>query len=234
MHLDGVDIIKDKETILRNCKIMRSIECKKIVDNLEGYLPREAIENVGQITVFPVIGIAGLAMEGFIVIDPAPYPWYPSAGFGCEEYMSNFLAPTLRHELHHAGCFNLHGKTDIADLKNTGMLAVDYIHEIQLEGGAILCERQDKCKPVNEEENEKLNETLNRYMPVVREWIVRNDDINDADMDEYIQLWGESKHVYWMGELLCRRMISECIYSCVAECMVEKPMKWIGHIYSFE
>jgi len=234
LHLDGIDILKDKETILRNCKILRSIDCQKIVDALERYLPHEAIENVGQITVFPVIGIAGLAMEDFIVIDPAPYPWYPSTGLDSEEYICKFLEPTLRHELHHVGCFALHGKTEIGDLKNTVMLAADYIHEMQLEGGAILCEKQDECKPLNEEENDMLNKALSRYMPVVRDWIVRNDEVNDADMNEYFQLWGESKHVYWLGELLCRKMISLGIYSCVAECMSDEPMKWIGNIYSFE
>lgn len=231
LHIDGIDILANVKRIKNNLDVMLSVDADKLIEDIAGYLPRKAIESVDLITVYPVIGIAGLAMDDFIAIDPAPYPWYPEDGSNEERYRENYVAATLRHELHHIGCFMLHGKTDISEIKDIKMLAVDYAHEIQLEGGAKLCEKQDACAPLTEDENRQLDEAVKIYIPLIYEWLEReNVGITDNDMDRYFELWGESKPAYWMGELLCRRGISKGIFRNVADCMEALPIGWIEKV----
>lgn len=191
LYINGMNMREHMDEIIRNRALILSVDCEKVVEETCRYLDAEAVEAVDVITAYLMPGIAGLAMEDYIVIDPSPCTWFAADGSDTEKYINRFVIPTLRHELHHVVCYRIHGKTAIRDIRNVGELAEDYAHELQLEGGAILCERQDACGRLSEQEDARLDEAIAKYSPVWHKWLENDDaDIEAADWSDYYELWG--------------------------------------------
>lgn len=228
LHVDNIDMQQKQQEIERNVEIIKGVDFSRIAKEVELFLPKHVCERMGNIYVHPIIGIGGLSKSNFIAVDPSPCPWYPADGKDAEKYLSDFIYPLLRHESHHVGYRHIRSCTDIAQLRNKCELATDMIREIQLEGGAVLCEKQCMTRILSGAELAKGIDSLRKCDELIQSWLSQGDcEISKEAWEAYYTLWGSEKLVYWLGEFICLLLVQYGIVSSVAECMIMEPLDFL-------
>ena len=182
-------------------------------------------KRIKQTALDPVIGIGGLSIGDFFAIDPAPCPWYPEDGSDAEKYLSEFIYPLLRHEPHHTGYRQIRPCADIAHLQNLGELAVSMIQQIQMEGGAVLCEKQCPARTLSKDELTEGAERFRKCDELIQNWLKQGDcEIREDDWTAYYTLWGMEKLAYRLGEYICLLLIQCGEVASVGDCMAMEPL----------
>lgn len=224
LHIDGIDMRAHRTEIERNLALIRSVDMEALLQRVNSFLPASAAGDARSLPVHVVIGLAGLAGEDYVVLDPSPCPWFPADGSDAEAYLEKFVKPVLRHEMHHVGYYRAHAAAPGDTPADVRQLAVDFIRQMQMEGGAILCEGGAELHLLSPEEEKRLEAGLARYLPILQEWRERADaEITEADWNQYYSLWEDDKPVYWMGVLMCCRLAASGRAGSVADCMAMQP-----------
>ena len=201
------------------------VSFSKITKEVEVFLPKDVCERMGNIYVHPAIGIGGLSIGDFFAIDPAPCPWYPADGSDEEKYLFEFIYPLLRHEPHHAGYRQIRPCADIAQLHNLHELAVSMIQQIQMEGGAVLCEKQCLSRTLSKDELAEGAERFRKCDALIQDWLKQGDyKISEDDWMAYYTLWGPEKLAYRLGEYMCLLLIQYGAVASVGDCMAMEPL----------
>ncbi len=225
LHIDNIDMQQHQREIERNLAILKAVDFSKISKEVKAFLPKDVCEQIGNIYVHPVIGIGGLSIGDFFAIDPAPCPWYPADGSDAEKYLSEFIYPLLRHEPHHTGYRQIRPCADITQLHNLCELAVSMIQQIQMEGGAVLCEKQCSSRTLS---NDELTEGVERFRKcdeLIQTWLKQGDcEISEDDWTAYYTLWGMEKLAYRLGEFICLLLVQYGAVASVGECMAMEPL----------
>ncbi len=133
LHIDGMDMRRNRKEIIRNLHAISKVDLNQVCQDTARFLPLGAYAGVEDVRVFPLVGIAGLAGDDYIIIDPSPCPLFPHDGSDQEKYLSGFIIPTLRHELHHVGYWRLHPSKPIHEMRNLRDLAEDAALQLQAE-----------------------------------------------------------------------------------------------------
>ena len=224
LHIDGIDMQGHLAEIRRNLAIIRSVDLEQIALEVQGYLPESAYSG-REVQICPMIGIAGLALDGFIVIDPSPCPWFPADGSDRDAYLSGFILPTLRHELHHVGYKRLHETHRTAALITRPDLALDYAQQFQMEGSARLCQWQQRIGTLDEPAYLKLRGAFRHHYDRIQEWLrTPGHPVGQEDWNAYYALWSGDKPVYWLGQSLCTLLIQRGAIHSVAEFTQMEPL----------
>lgn len=225
LHIDNIDMQQYQWEIERNLAILKEVDFSKIAKEVEAFLPNDVCERMGNIYVHPVIGIGGLSIGDFFAIDPAPCPWYPADGSDAEKYLSEFIYPLLRHEPHHTGYRQIRPCADMSQLQNLGELAVDMIRQIQMEGGAVLCEKQCSSRTLSKDELAEGVERFRKCDELIQNWLEQGDrEISEDDWTAYYMLWGPEKLAYRLGEYICLLLVQCGAIASVGECMAMEPL----------
>ena len=225
LHIDDIDMRNHLAEIQRNLAIIRSVNLKQLAQNVQDYLPESALSG-SEIRICPMIGIAGLALDDFVVIDPSPCPWFPADGSDKETYLSTFILPVLRHELHHVGYKRLHPVRNSAALKTCSELAADYAQQFQMEGTAKLCEQCWRGESLDASEYQKLCDSFYQYYGWIQEWLrTPGHPIEQKDWSAYDALWSGDKPVYWLGRSICVLLIQRGMIHAVSDCVQIEPLR---------
>ena len=225
LHIDNIDMQQYQREIEWNLAILKEVDFSKIAKEVEAFLPKDVCERMGNIYVHPVIGIGGLSIGDFFAIDPAPCPWYPADGSDAEKYLSEFIYPLLRHEPHHTGYRQIRPCADIRQLQKLGELAVDMIRQIQMEGGAVLCEKQCLSRILSKDELAEGAERFRKCDELIRNWLEQEErEISEDDWTAYYTLWGQEKLAYRLGEYICLLLIQYGAVASVGDCMAMEPI----------
>ena len=225
LHIDGIDMQDHLAEIQRNLATIRSVNLEQIALEVQGYLP-ESTYSGRNVQICPMIGIAGLALDDLIVIDPSPCPWFPADGSDKNTYLSSFILPTLRHELHHVGYMCLHETHRIAALITRRDLAVDYAQQFQMEGSALLCQWQQNIGTLDRLEYLKLRDAFCHHYDQIQDWLrTPEHPIEQKDWNAYYALWSDDKPVYWLGQSLCTLLIQCRAIRTVAEYIQMEPLR---------
>ena len=104
------------------------------------------------------------------------------------------------------------------------------IREIQLEGGAVLCEKQCLSKTLSKMELEKGIDGFKKCDEWIQSWLDQGKcEISEEAWETYYTLWGPEKLVYWLGEFLCLLLVQYGSDLSVAKCMTMEPLDfWIA------
>ena len=70
LHIDNIDMQQRQQEIERNLAILKEVDLLEISKEVEAFLPKDVCERMGNIYVYPVIGIGGLSIGDFFAIDP--------------------------------------------------------------------------------------------------------------------------------------------------------------------
>lgn len=231
LHIDNIDMQQHQREIERNLAILKAVDFSKISKEVKAFLPKDVCEQIGNIYVHPVIGIGGLSIGDFFAIDPAPCPWYPADGSDEEKYLSKFIYPLLRHEPHHTGYRQIRPCADMTQLQNLGELAADMIRQIQMEGGAVLCEKQCPARTLSKDELTEGAERFRNCDELIQNWLKHGDSkISEDDWTAYYTLWGPEKLAYRLGEYICLLLIQCGAVSSVGDCMAMEPLELLEKV----
>lgn len=226
LHIDNIDMQQHQREIERNLAILKGVDLSKTAKEVEAFLPKDVCERMGNIYVHPVIGIGGLSIGDFFAIDPAPCPWYPADGSDAKKYLEEFIYPLLRHEPHHTGYRQIRPCADIKQLQNLGELAADMIRQIQMEGGAVLCEKQCLARILSKDELAEGAERFRKCDELIRNWLKHGEcEISEDDWTAYYTLWGPEKLAYRLGEYICLLLIQYGAVASVGDCMAMEPLE---------
>lgn len=226
LHIGGIDMSLRAREIRRNLKLITSVDLGEIEKEVNSFLPRSMVDDHASVTIYPFIGISGYAKHDYIVIDPSPCPWFPADGSDPAAYLDHFIVPTLRHELHHIGYNRVFQDVDTKDMHTLNHLADDFVLQMQMEGGAKLCEKQCQRRDLTNSDLAKLADGITHAEKRYISWKDKgNREIDDQAWSCYYELW-EKKTAYWMGELGCLALMASGFSSSVAECMSLNPGSW--------
>lgn len=227
-HINGFDIQTHGSEIRRNADCIRKADLEKIVPQVANYLPHECIR-MQDIQMHLMPGIGGLALNGMILLDPAPCPWYPCDGSDAERYLNQFILPIIRHELHHICYRTLRQDVPISNLKTKKLLAEDYLLQLQMEGSAVMCESLCRKPSFTLEENISLTARLKTCFSQVSTWLeCQSSPISADDWDKYYALWGEDKLVYLLGKFAFEKLLEHSI--SVSDAIRMPPMDWFEKV----
>ena len=228
LHVNNIDIRQHRTEIIRNLNYISEVDLNKICNDAANFLPEEVSKNIGNIRVVPFIGIGGLAIGDCVFIDPAPCPWFPDDGGNKQKYIKEYICPTLRHELHHIGYSRIRLSPSVSEIKTLRELAMDFALQIQMEGGAMLCQEKKTIVTSAETHMQKALRTLTWCKKTIDGWNnAENQTIDDASMGIYFSLWENDKPVYWLGEIICSLLIQHRSVKSVGECMMLDPLSMI-------
>lgn len=226
LHIDGIDMQKHCPEIERNLRCLQRIDLDAPIRDVARFLPPSLLPSIGDIPIYPVIGIAGLAHRHYIIIDPSPCPWFPADGSDAYAYVHTFILPTLRHEAHHVGYMHLHPDSPDPTPRTLRALAVDFARQVQMEGGAMLCQHLCNGRKLRDEERMHACRALESCSALLRSWLEQGDQpISPEAWTAYYALWGESQLAYGLGEALCLLLIEYGGARCVADCMCMEPLQ---------
>lgn len=230
VSIDNIDMRQHRTEIVRNLNYIREINLSKICDDTAEFLPEKASKNIGNIRVVPFIGIGGLAIGDCVFIDPSPCPWFPDDGSNRQNYIEKYIYPTLRHELHHIGYSRIRVSPPISEISTRSELAIDFALQLQMEGGAVLCQKNGTRTA---SKGPKLLHLLTWCKDVIDKWKkAANQSVENEDLETYFSLWENDKPVYWLGEMLCSLLIHHGKAKSVGECMLLNPLSMIDMAYS--
>ncbi|MGI6184636.1 MAG: DUF5700 domain-containing putative Zn-dependent protease [Candidatus Fimadaptatus sp.] len=228
LHINGFDILARGSELRRNIECIRRTDLEKVVSQVAHYLPAECIK-AQSVHIHLLPGIGGLALDGMILLDPAPCPWYPCDGSDAGRYLEQFILPTMRHELHHVCYRTLRKDVAISDIKTKKLLAEDYLLQLQMEGSAVMCESLCRKPYIASDENIALNAMLKSSFSQVIAWLDSPNGAIDADdWTKYYALWGENKLAYLLGEFAFKKMLKRDIP--VSEAIRMSPMEWFEKV----
>ena len=233
LHVNNIDMRQHRTEIVRNLNYISEVDLSRICSDTADFLPEEVSKDIGNIRVVPFIGIGGLAIGDCVFIDPSPCPWFPEDGSNRQNYIEKYIYPTLRHELHHIGYSRIRVSPPISEINTLSELAMDFALQIQMEGGAMLCQNKQCDGNCTEEKNRQALRSLRWCRNIIDSWIkTENHPIDDASMETYFSLWKNDKPVYWLGEMLCSLLIQSGKVKSVGECMMLDPLSMIDMAYS--
>ena len=225
LHIGNMDLQQHQREIERNLNIVKGLDLSVFSKEVESFLPEDVCEKMGDIYVYPVLGMGGLSLGNKIVFDPSPCPWYPADGSDEEKYLSDFIYALFRHEPHHAGYRHIRTIPTICELHNLGDLAANMAQHMQLEGGATLCEKQCQARTLSDDELANGAKELRNCYEIIQKWMKQADcEINKEAWDYYYTLWGEKQLSYRLGEFIILLLIQCGYVKTVAACMVMEPL----------
>ncbi|MDD6683217.1 MAG: hypothetical protein PUE61_08720 [Clostridiales bacterium] len=231
--IDNIDMRQHLTEIVRNLNYVREVDLNKICNDTAVFLPRHASKNIGNVHVVPFIGIGGLAIEDCVFIDPSPCPWFPDDGSNRQNYIEKYIYPTLCHELHHIGYSHIRISPPISEINTLCELAMDFALQIQMEGGAMLCQKKQNNGTSTTSKMSQVLHSLTWCKNVIDRWDeATNQPIDNEDWETYFSLWENDKPVYWLGEMLCSLLIQHSKAKSVGECMLLNPISMIDMAYS--
>lgn len=227
LHLG--DMQQHSKDIVRNLGYISEVDLDRICGEVSVFLPEGIWRQIGGIRVVPFIGIGGLAIGDCIFVDPSPCKWFPADGSNRESYLENYVHPTLRHELHHIGYSRIRLSPPVSEISTLGELAEDFALQIQMEGGAMLCQKQQGMVPLAETQRQQTLRVLTGYKETIEGWRnAENQSVDNASMATYFSLWENEKPVYWLGERICSLLIQQGVAKSVGDCMLLDPLTMIG------
>ena len=233
LHIGNMDLQQHRDEIVRNLKFVKRLDLSAFAKEVEAFLPKDACERMGDIYVYPMLGMGGLSLGNKIVFDPSPCPWYPADGSDEEKYLTDFIYALFRHEPHHTGCRQIRPIPTLSELHNLGDLAASMAQHMQLEGGATLCEKQCQARTLADTELECGAHELKQCYEVIQAWLRKADDeISKEDWDYYYTLWGEKQLSYRLGEFIILLLIQCGDVKSVADCMVMEPLDLLKMAYT--
>jgi len=233
IFIDNIDMRQHRTEIVRNLNYIREVNLSKICDDTADFLPEKASKNIGNIRVVPFIGIGGLAIGDCVFIDPSPCPWFPEDGSNRQNYIEKYIYPTLCHELHHIGYSYIRVSPPISEINTLGELAMDFALQIQMEGGAMLCQKMRKNGTCTASKMSQTLHLLTWYKNTIDSWNkAAKHSIDNESLETYFSLWANDKPVYWLGEMLCSLLIQHGMAKTVGECMLLNPLSMINMAFS--
>lgn len=226
LHIENMDMQQRRAEIIRNLNCIREIDLSTICEDVAGFLPEEIVRKIDTIRVVPFVGAGGLAAENVIFIDPSPCPWFPNDGSQKAVYIDEFICPTLRHELHHIGYSCIRISPPVSEIKSLRELAKDFALQLQMEGGAMLC--QEKKDSVSCAQMQQFYRALEWCKQTIDSWNnSESQSVDERSMRTYFSLWENDKPVYWLGQQLCSILIQHGIVKNVGDCMMLDPLSMI-------
>lgn len=76
LFIDDIDMESHKEEIVRNMNYIREIDLDMVLQHVKRYLPKECLCADRDVPIHLMIGIAGMALNDAIIMDPSPCPWF--------------------------------------------------------------------------------------------------------------------------------------------------------------
>ena len=99
------------------------------------------------------------------------------------------------------------------------------IQQIQMEGGAVLCEKQCSSRTLLDDELAEGAKRFRKCDELIQTWLKRGDcEISEDDWAAYYTLWGPEKLAYRLGEYICLLLIQCGAVSSVGDCMAMEPL----------
>lgn len=224
LFIDDIDMESHKEEIVRNMNYIREIDLDMVLQHVKRYLPKECLCADRDVPIHLMIGIAGMALNDAIIMDPSPCPWFVNDGSNKEKYVNEHFIPVLAHELHHIGYKKIRQIAQTRKSKTTCELAANLLCELQMEGGAQLCESSWDGSAISAQEKEELKGSWKEIQSILIGWIDRGLEIpTKADWDALTNGW-RSGLFYRSTLLMCKALISDGYYASVADCMLDEPL----------
>lgn len=232
LRVSGMDKERNRDGIFRNLRLIETVDWDEICRDTAGFLPTYAAEGFEKVRIVPCIGVAGLALRDCIVMDPSPCPWFPDGVTDPGAYTERYVKATMRHELHHIGYARIRTSPPMEKIRSLRDLAGDFALQIQMEGGAMMCQMLGRTDPRTAEQMQGMQRRLRQYLSVLDRWIAAGETPPDkAALDFYFSLWAEDKPVYRLGQAICSLLMQSGIVHSVGACMEMDPMAMLHAAY---
>ena len=227
LFIDDIDMESHMNEIIRNTNYIKEIDLQRVQERVEEYLPQGCLETEIDLSIHLLIGIAGMALGDAIIMDPSPCPWFVNDGSDKEKYINEHFVPILAHELHHIGYKQIHQIAQTRKSKTTRELAINLSRELQMEGGAQLCEIGWDGTTISVQEKEELAESWREIQSILNAWIKRDlEKPTETDWELLTKGW-RSGLFYRSSMLMCKALVSERYYTSVSECMQDEPLLYM-------
>lgn len=224
LFIDDIDMESHMDEIIRNTSYIKEIDLDKVQKRVEAYLPQGCLDADVDLPIHLLIGVAGIAFQDAIIMDPSPCPWFANDGSDKEKYLNEHFIPTLSHELHHIGYQKIRQEAQARKSKTTRELAVNLLCDFQMEGGAQLCDIGWDGTAISIQEKEELFENWKEIESILNGWRERGLEMpTEADWDILTKGW-RGGFFYRSSMLMCKALISERYYTSVGNCMLDEPL----------